>query len=54
MGHFTLYVKLHNENHIYDFGDFHCFFLSFLTTENLQNHSFVDIFILQFGDISPF
>jgi hypothetical protein len=30
-----LYVWLHNENHIYEFGDFY-FFLSFLATKNLQ------------------
>ncbi len=33
-----LYVWLHNENHIYESGDFYFFFPSFLANENLQKH----------------
>jgi hypothetical protein len=34
-----LYVWLHNENHIYEFGNFYFFLSSLLATENLINHS---------------
>jgi hypothetical protein len=32
------YVWLHNENHIYQCGDFYSLFFPLLVTENLQNH----------------
>jgi hypothetical protein len=35
----SLYVWLHDENHIYEFGNFYFFLSSLLATENLINHS---------------
>jgi hypothetical protein len=38
-----LYVWLHNENHIYEFGNFYFFLSSLLATENLisQHYTFM-------------
>jgi hypothetical protein len=42
-----LYVWLHDENHIYEFVNFHIFFLHFWLLKTFKNH-FLEFWILNF------
>jgi len=49
-----LYFGLHNENQVYESGDFYSFFSpSLLMTENLQNRFFLEFLIFLLGKNLP-